>query len=95
MPPMYEFQASVRVSPYFWRKQRAGVNEQVDMLAQSHRNFEAADQSLHYRIKDDYTMPKPPSSSRSCTRKPSSHGGTWRWNHRCPAPRRARWTSSP
>ncbi|MBZ5582490.1 MAG: TolC family protein [Acidobacteriia bacterium] len=56
MPPMYQFQASVKVPLYFWRKQRAGVNEQVDMLSQARRTFEATDQSLHYRIKDDYTM---------------------------------------
>jgi outer membrane protein TolC len=56
MAPMYQFQASVKVPIYFWRKQRAGVNEQVSMLSQARRTYEATDQSLHYRIKDDYTM---------------------------------------
>ncbi len=56
MSPMYQFQANFKVPIYFWRKQRASVNEQVSMLSQSRRTYEATDQSLHYRIKDDYTM---------------------------------------
>ncbi len=56
MSPMYQFQASFKVPMYYWRKQRAGVNEQVSMLSQARRNYEATDQSLHFRIKDDYTM---------------------------------------
>lgn len=56
MSPMYQLQASFKVPIYFWRKQRAGVNEQVSMLSQARRTYEATDQSLHYRIKDDYTM---------------------------------------
>ena len=56
MSPMYQFQASFKVPMYYWRKQRAGVNEQVSMLSQARRNYEAADQSVHLRIKDDYTM---------------------------------------
>jgi cobalt-zinc-cadmium efflux system outer membrane protein len=56
MAPMYQFQANFKVPIYFWRKQRAGVNEQVSMLSQTRRTYEATDQSLHYRIKDDYTM---------------------------------------
>jgi outer membrane protein TolC len=56
MSPMYQFQASFKVPIYFWRKQRAGVNEQVSTLSQTRRTYEAAGQSLHYRIKDDYSM---------------------------------------
>ena len=56
MPAMYQFQAGVKVPIYFWREQRAGVNEQVSMLSQARRTYETTDQSLHYRIKDDYTM---------------------------------------
>jgi outer membrane protein TolC len=56
MSPMYQFQASLKAPIYFWRKQRAGVNEQVSMLSQTRRTYEATDQSLHFRIKDDYTM---------------------------------------
>lgn len=56
MSPMYQFQATFKVPIYFWRKQRAGVNEQVSLLSQARRTYEATDQSIHYRIKDDYTM---------------------------------------
>ena len=53
---MYQFQANFKVPIYFWRKQRAGVEEQVSMLSQARRTYESTDQSLHFRIKDDYTM---------------------------------------
>ncbi len=56
MAPMYQFQASFKVPLYFWRKQRAGVNEQVTLLSQARRTYEATDQGLHFRIQDDYTM---------------------------------------
>ena len=56
MPPMYQFQASFKVPIYYWRKQRAGVNEQVSLLSQARRTYEATNQSLHARIKDDFTM---------------------------------------
>jgi outer membrane protein, heavy metal efflux system len=56
MPPMYQFQASFKLPVYFWRKQRAGVDEQVSMLSQTRETYQATDQSLHFRIKDDYTM---------------------------------------
>ncbi len=56
MAPMYQFQASFKVPIYFWRKQRAGVNEQISMLSEARRTYEATDQSLHFRIKDDYSM---------------------------------------
>ena len=56
MPPMYQFQASFKVPVYYWRKQRAGVNEQVSMLSQARRTYEATDQFLHARIKQDFTM---------------------------------------
>jgi outer membrane protein TolC len=56
MPPMYQVQASFKVPIYYWRKQRAGVNEQVSLLSEARRTYEATDQSLHYRIKDDYAM---------------------------------------
>lgn len=56
MPPMYEVRADFKVPIYFWRKQRAGVNEQVSNLSQSRRTYEATDQSLRYRIQDDFSM---------------------------------------
>ncbi len=56
MPPMYEFRADFKLPVYFWRKQRAGVNEQVSNLSQVRRNYEATSQSVHFRITDDYLM---------------------------------------
>ncbi len=56
MPPMYQFQASFTVPLFYWRKQRAGVNEQVSMLSQAKRTYEATNQSLHARIQEDFTM---------------------------------------
>jgi cobalt-zinc-cadmium efflux system outer membrane protein len=56
MSPMYQFQASFKTPIYFWRKQRAAVNEQVSTLSQVRRTYEATDQSLHYRVKVDYAM---------------------------------------
>jgi outer membrane protein TolC len=53
---MYQVQAGFKVPIYFWRKQRAGVNEQTSLLSGTRRAYEATDQSLHYRIKDDFTM---------------------------------------
>jgi len=49
MPPMYEVRADFKLPLYFWRKQRAGVAEQVSNLSQARRNYEATDQSLHGR----------------------------------------------
>src|SRR5450759_3003166 len=56
MPPMYEVRADVKVPIYFWRKQRAGVNEQVSSLSQVRRTYESTDQALRYRIQDDFLM---------------------------------------
>ena len=49
MPPMYEVRADFKVPIYFWRKQRAGVTEQVSNLSQARRTYEATDQSLRFR----------------------------------------------
>lgn len=56
MPPMYQVQAGFKVPIYFWRKQRASVNEQFSLLSGNRRTYEATDQSLHFRIKDDFTL---------------------------------------
>jgi outer membrane protein TolC len=56
MAPMYEVRADLKVPLYFWRKQRAGVNEQVSGLSQSRRTYEATDQSLRYQIQEDFLM---------------------------------------
>jgi outer membrane protein TolC len=54
MPPMYEVRADFKVPIYFWRKQRAGVNEQVNNLSQVRRTYEATDQTLRYQIQDEF-----------------------------------------
>ncbi len=56
MPDMYEVRVDFKLPAYFWRKQRAGVAEQAHSLSQARRNFEAADQAVQFRIKDDYLM---------------------------------------
>jgi outer membrane protein, heavy metal efflux system len=56
MGSMYEVRAEVKVPLYFWRKQRAGVTEQALGLAQARRTYEATDQTLRYRIQDDFNM---------------------------------------
>jgi len=56
MPPMYEVRADFKVPIYFWRKQRAGVNEQVSTESQARRTYEATDQALRYQIQDDFLM---------------------------------------
>jgi len=44
------------VPMFFWRKQRAGVNEQVSVLSEAKRTYEATAQSLNARIQSDFTM---------------------------------------
>jgi outer membrane protein TolC len=54
MPPMYQFRVDVKVPLYYWRKQRAAVAEQADRVGDARRTYEAAEQDLNARIKDDY-----------------------------------------
>jgi outer membrane protein TolC len=56
MPDMYMFRADFKIPLYFFRKQRAGVTEQAQTLAESRRTYEATHQSIHFRIQDDYLM---------------------------------------
>jgi outer membrane protein TolC len=56
MPPMYEMRADFKVPIYFWRKQRAGVTEQSGNLSQARRTYESTDQSLRYRIQEEFLM---------------------------------------
>ncbi|MEZ5398779.1 MAG: TolC family protein [Bryobacteraceae bacterium] len=56
MPDMYQFRIDIKLPVYFFRKQRPGVVEQAQSLVQSRRTYEATNQSLHFRIKDDYLM---------------------------------------
>lgn len=54
MPDMYMFRADFKIPLYFFRKQRAAVTEQSQSLVQSRRTYEATNQSLHFRIQDDF-----------------------------------------
>jgi len=56
MPAMYQARVDFKLPAYFWRKQRAGLTEQAQGLAESRHTYEAANQSLHFRIQDDYLM---------------------------------------
>ncbi|MEK7406184.1 MAG: TolC family protein [Acidobacteriota bacterium] len=56
MGSMYMARADFKLPLYFWRKQRAGVAEQVSELRQARRSLQAAGQTLQFRIKDDYLM---------------------------------------
>lgn len=54
MPPMYMFRADVRVPIYYRHKERAAETEQAAGVVAARRTYEAASQSLLYKIKDDY-----------------------------------------
>ncbi len=56
MPAMYQARVDFKLPAYFWRKQRSGLTEQAESLAESRHTYEATNQSLHFRIKDDYLM---------------------------------------
>jgi outer membrane protein TolC len=56
MAPMYMARVDFKLPAYFWRKQRAGVAEQASSEVQARRTYEATDQGLRFRIKDDYLM---------------------------------------
>jgi outer membrane protein TolC len=56
MAPMYMARVDFKLPVYFWRKQRAGVAEQASTAVQARHTFEATDQGLRFRIKDDYLM---------------------------------------
>ena len=56
MAPMYMARVDFKLPVYFWRKQRAGVAEQASNEVEARHNYEATDQSLRFRSKDDYLM---------------------------------------
>ncbi len=58
MPPMYSFRLDVKLPAYLSHRQRPALNEQIDTLTEARHNFEATAQSLHFRIKEDYTAAK-------------------------------------
>ncbi|HEY1206501.1 MAG: TolC family protein [Bryobacteraceae bacterium] len=56
MPPMYMARVDFKLPAYFWRKQRAGVAEQAASATGARHEYEAANQALSFRVKDDYLM---------------------------------------
>jgi outer membrane protein TolC len=56
MPPMYMARVDFKLPAYFWRKQRAGVAEQAASVAGARHDYQAANQALSFRVKDDYLM---------------------------------------
>jgi outer membrane protein TolC len=54
LPDVYEFRVDLKLPVWSWRKQRAAVAEQADMLGEARRSYEAADQALTLRIKDEF-----------------------------------------
>jgi outer membrane protein TolC len=55
MPSMYMFRFDVSL-PLSGRKQRAGIAEQSYSLAQARRTYEATQQTLAARLREDYEM---------------------------------------
>ena len=54
MAPMYQFRVDIPVQLHRDSRQRPALNEQVDLLAEARRNFEAAEQNLQYRVRALY-----------------------------------------
>jgi outer membrane protein TolC len=56
LAPMYTARVDFKLPAYFWRKQRAGVAEQAANVSAARHNYNAANQTLSFRVKDDYLM---------------------------------------
>jgi outer membrane protein TolC len=56
MPAMYQFRLDLKLPLFNREKLRAGVAEQVASLSASRRGYEAAEQNIAYRIRDDWEM---------------------------------------
>jgi outer membrane protein TolC len=56
MPAMYTARVDFKLPAYFWRKQRAGVAEQSANVSAAKHSYEAANQTLSFRVKDDYLL---------------------------------------
>ena len=54
MPPMVQFRVEVPLRLHTESRQRPMINEKVDQLSESRRNFEAAEQSLQFRVREAY-----------------------------------------
>jgi outer membrane protein TolC len=54
MSPMYQARLDITLPFYYRRKQRAALTEQTDTLAQARRSYEATNQGLHFRVRDEF-----------------------------------------
>lgn len=54
MPAMYQVRVDIPLRLHNESRQRPAINEQVDLLAEARHNFEAAEQSLQFRVRDAY-----------------------------------------
>lgn len=54
MSPMYQVRLDIPLRLHTEQKQRPAVNEQVDLLSGARRGFEAAEQSLQFRVREAY-----------------------------------------
>ncbi|MBI4463600.1 MAG: TolC family protein [Acidobacteria bacterium] len=55
---MWMARFEVKLPVYFWRKQRNAVRESANLLEESRRMYEATEQKLYLRVKDDYLIAK-------------------------------------
>jgi outer membrane protein, heavy metal efflux system len=55
MPPMWQFRVDFKLPAYFWKKQRAAVNEQEFTASQTRHDYEAAEVSIEAGIREGYT----------------------------------------
>ncbi|MGH9338969.1 MAG: TolC family protein [Acidobacteriota bacterium] len=51
---MYEYQVGVTIPLYFWRKERLGVEENVEELSEARHLYQSKLQDVTFRIKDAY-----------------------------------------
>jgi len=63
------------------------VNEQVSILSQTRRTYEAIDQSLRFRIQDDFLMAQASARLMKLYTQPW-YQGNWHWNPRSPLTKR-------
>ncbi|HXJ44401.1 MAG TPA: TolC family protein, partial [Bryobacteraceae bacterium] len=54
MSPMYQVRVDIPIRIFGEKRQRPALAEQVDRLAEARRNYEVADQSLQFRIREAY-----------------------------------------
>lgn len=53
-PPMYEFRFDLKLPIYFWRKQRAAVQEQSNNLSAARHQYQGMSRMLNFGVKEAY-----------------------------------------